>query len=564
MSLSCQYNDANQRTRATLNDGSFWIYRYDSLGQVISGKRYWNDGTPVPGQQFEYGFDDIGNRSSTGAGGDANGVNLRSATYSANNLNQYSSRTVPGGFDVVGIANAASSVTVNSSAADYRRAEYFQELINVSNSSVPVWQSVSVTTSGGGSASGNVWTPKTPENYGFDLDGNQTSDGRWNYTWDAENRLIRLVANTAVGPQQRMDFEYDWKGRRIGKKVWNNTGGTGSPATYLKFVYDGWNLIAELDGNNANAVKRSFIWGLDLSGREQGAGGVGGLLVIKPASGNPVFVAYDGNGNVTGLVDATTGSTAGSFEYGPFGESIRLTPTSNNQSPFRFSTKYTDDESDFVYYGYRSFNPSTGRWLSRDPIGEHSFLDSRLRQSPKLAVKLWRESVMASYAFLSNDGIARVDRFGLHVYKVELPSSVSGSVVNHRQIIGDDGYGGCYILEFYPQREGGCRICGATIVGPGELRVQRLKYESAADYIEEQGLTVNETVETSYVYFYPDGVSVDSLLTEDVVKMGRADAPRYVLLWNDCGTIANSWLRHARQVLRQAENSWPKGLPAFP
>ena len=34
------YNDANQRTRAGLPDGSFWLYEYDALGQVKSGKRY--------------------------------------------------------------------------------------------------------------------------------------------------------------------------------------------------------------------------------------------------------------------------------------------------------------------------------------------------------------------------------------------------------------------------------------------------------------------------------------------------------------------------------------------
>src|SRR2546428_4532622 len=53
------YNDANQRIRATLADGSYWSYDYDTLGQVRTGKRYWNDGTPVAGQQYEYGFDDI-------------------------------------------------------------------------------------------------------------------------------------------------------------------------------------------------------------------------------------------------------------------------------------------------------------------------------------------------------------------------------------------------------------------------------------------------------------------------------------------------------------------------
>lgn len=114
-------------------------------------------------------------------------------------------------------------------------------------------------------------------------------------------------------------------GRRIAKKVWNNTAGTGDPATSLKFLYDGWNMTAELDSLAGSTVKRSFMWGLDLSGSEQGAGGVGGLLTIKPASGNPTFVAYDGNGNLTGLIDATTGTSSGNFEYGPFGENLRLT-----------------------------------------------------------------------------------------------------------------------------------------------------------------------------------------------------------------------------------------------
>ena len=55
-------DSANQRTRTTHADASYWIYQYDTLGQVISGKRFWPGGTPIAGQQFEYGFDDIGNR----------------------------------------------------------------------------------------------------------------------------------------------------------------------------------------------------------------------------------------------------------------------------------------------------------------------------------------------------------------------------------------------------------------------------------------------------------------------------------------------------------------------
>ena len=51
VSFAYDYNSANQRTRATLADGSYWSYGYDALGQVTSGKKYFSDGTPAAGQQ---------------------------------------------------------------------------------------------------------------------------------------------------------------------------------------------------------------------------------------------------------------------------------------------------------------------------------------------------------------------------------------------------------------------------------------------------------------------------------------------------------------------------------
>ena len=62
------------------------------------------------------------------------------------------------------------------------------------------------------------------------------------------------------------------------------------------------------------------------------------------------------------------------YEYGPFGEVIRATGPAAKLNPIRFSSKYDDDESDFLYYGHRYYNPSTGRWLSRDPFLEDGFL----------------------------------------------------------------------------------------------------------------------------------------------------------------------------------------------
>jgi YD repeat-containing protein len=42
-SFAYQYNAANQQTLNRLLDGSHWRYSYDSLGQVISGNKYWVD-----------------------------------------------------------------------------------------------------------------------------------------------------------------------------------------------------------------------------------------------------------------------------------------------------------------------------------------------------------------------------------------------------------------------------------------------------------------------------------------------------------------------------------------
>ena len=80
------------------------------------------------------------------------------------------------------------------------------------------------------------------------------------------------------------------------------------------------------------------------------------------------FYCYDGNGNVAALVNAANGAIAAQYEYGPFGELLRATGPMAFANPFRFSSKYQDDETDFLYYGHRYYNPSTGRWLSRDPV----------------------------------------------------------------------------------------------------------------------------------------------------------------------------------------------------
>ncbi|HEV2455204.1 MAG TPA: hypothetical protein VGY98_13145, partial [Verrucomicrobiae bacterium] len=159
----------------------------------------FSDGTPVSGQQFDYAFDTIGNRTQTETGGDAGGQNLRAANYSANNLNQITSRDVPPYVNVIGESYATNGVTVNGQSP-YRHGEYFRAELPVNNDAAPLWTNMTVSASVGGSVSGDVYVPQEPEHFGYDADGNLTNDGRWSYVWDGENRLIQMSVNTNVGP----------------------------------------------------------------------------------------------------------------------------------------------------------------------------------------------------------------------------------------------------------------------------------------------------------------------------------------------------------------------------
>ena len=373
------YNDLNQRTRATAFDGSYWEYGYDSLGQVDSAIRKDNTDTAIPGFNYGYTFDDIGNRTQTS-------TNSRIAAYMPDNLNQYVDRAVPRFVDVRGTASTTATVTVNSNTTS-RQGDNFHHALDLSAGGNAA-QLASVTVTGtlpdGGDgnapraadADDNEFLKATPEVFSHDLDGNLTEDGQWTYTWDANNRLVSMetvAAAYAVGvSRQKLEFGYDSQGHRFSKKVYDWDTSAFVLTSDSLFIYDGWNLIAELDASNFTVIN-SYFWGADLSGSFQGAGGVGGLLAITDIYQSTSYPTYDGNGNVMGYYASDTGVSLADFEYGPFGEKIRenVDGSSQNQSfAFSWSTKYEDMETGLLYYGYRYYNAETGRWLNRDPIEE--------------------------------------------------------------------------------------------------------------------------------------------------------------------------------------------------
>jgi RHS repeat-associated protein len=316
-------NALGQRTAAVNTGAAFpqashFAYQYNDKGEVTQGRRFQGSdpahpGAPIPDETFAYAFDDIGNRKTATTLAATGQPGVTSVSYTSNLLNQYTS--------------IAAQVT---------------------NSPV------------------------------HDADGNLTDDGRWQYTWNAENRLVAMetasLAVTAGVPRQRLEFTYDYQGRRVTKKVynWDSTASAFNLQRSTAFLYDGWNLAAEYlaVGNSSSSLSRSYTWGLDLSGSPQGAGGTGGLLAISEIA-KSWYPVYDANGNISEYL-SQTGVIAAHFEYGPFGEVIRaqILDASISNLPFGFSTKYTDSETSLCYYGFRYYGPSVGRWLSRDPIEE--------------------------------------------------------------------------------------------------------------------------------------------------------------------------------------------------
>jgi len=198
-----------------------------------------------------------------------------------------------------------------------------------------------------------------------DSDGNMTSGplpaapaSASSLVWDGENRLISATVDSTT-----VNYLYDAQSRLI-----SHTVGT----TSTLYIYDGWNRIAEYEKDGTgHELKRSYLWGMDLSGSMQGAGGVGGLLsmTVHDTTSATFYPTYDGNGNVSEYINQN-GAKVAHFEYDPFGNLTVDSESNAAAFPYRFSTKPQDQTTGLYYYGYRYYDPVTGRWPSRDPIGE--------------------------------------------------------------------------------------------------------------------------------------------------------------------------------------------------
>jgi len=197
------------------------------------------------------------------------------------------------------------------------------------------------------------------------------SDGVWINTWDAENRILATETTVAVPAAARAKetWTYYPDGRWNQRVIFTWTNNSFVAYATNRFLWDAHVIVAILD--HTNGLVQSFMRGLDLSGTMQGAGGTSGLLAISDLPSAMVCLyAHEANGNVAALVNGASGTVAARYEYGCFAEPIRMSGMTAKANPMRFSGQFADDVRGTVKYLFRDYDPSAGRWISRDPIGE--------------------------------------------------------------------------------------------------------------------------------------------------------------------------------------------------
>ncbi len=184
----------------------------------------------------------------------------------------------------------------------------------------------------------NQYTKVGPTNFSSDSNGNLTNDGINTYTYDEENRLA-TVQNAA----HTSSYAYDALNRRVSKTV---------DGVKTCFIYDDDETIQER--SSAGALAAEYVFGDDLD-----------EVLTMERGGSKYFYHYDALGSVTEITNSA-GTVVESYTYDVYGKPNAASTIGN---PYQFTGARFDSESGLYYLRARIYDPQTGRFVQRDPIG---------------------------------------------------------------------------------------------------------------------------------------------------------------------------------------------------
>ncbi|WP_413569919.1 RHS repeat domain-containing protein [Bdellovibrio sp. HCB117] len=143
-----------------------------------------------------------------------------------------------------------------------------------------------------------------------------------------------------------ISYYYDGLFRRVAKKV-NST-------LIKRWVYmDQLRVAAELDG--AGNLQKRFVYASKSN--------VPDYMVM---SGSSYRIVSDSLGSPRLVVKVSDGSVLQKVTYDEFGRV--LSDTNSGAIPFKFAGGLYDEDTHLIRFGARDYDPSIGRWLSKDPI----------------------------------------------------------------------------------------------------------------------------------------------------------------------------------------------------
>ncbi len=185
--------------------------------------------------------------------------------------------------------------------------------------------------------------------YAYDANGNvaskETAADTFYYTYDHENRLIRIQSDSAG---EIAAYGYDPFGRRISKEV-------GGVNTY--FIYADEGLVGECDDSGNLIRTYGYV-----------PGTMNGYDPVFMRTGNDgYFYHTDRIGKPVKMTDIN-GTTVWSANYDVYG-TARVDESSTIANPLRLPGQYRDEESGLHYNYFRHYDPASGRYLQPDPLG---------------------------------------------------------------------------------------------------------------------------------------------------------------------------------------------------
>jgi len=186
------------------------------------------------------------------------------------------------------------------------------------------------------------------QTYRYDNNGNLKQQGQTQYLYDPLDRLIAVQSG-----DQRFEYSYDAFNRRLTK---THNGKTES------YLYHGQNEIG--------AVRDGKIFQLRVLG--EGNGAEIGSAILLELDQNSYIPLHNIVGHVIALLNLD-GSLYETYQYSAFGSEKIFDSTGgqivDSRNPWRFSSKRKDEETGFLNFGRRYYDPKTLRWIAPDPLG---------------------------------------------------------------------------------------------------------------------------------------------------------------------------------------------------